>query len=75
MLGLTTIKKEYEEVNGFAKQQLTIGSKQPVHQHKECNNCNEMKPPEGGIQLSHTKWYCAACWAGRSSRRTSNKGK
>jgi hypothetical protein len=62
-------------VNGFAKQQLTIGSKQPVHQHKECTHCNEMKPPEGGIQLSHTKWHCAACWAGRASRRTPNKGK
>jgi len=46
-------------VNGFAKQQLSIGSKQPVHQHKECNNCNEMKPPEGGIQLNHAKWRTA----------------
>jgi hypothetical protein len=28
-----------------------------------------MKPPEGGIQMSHTKWHCAACWATRITRR------
>jgi len=52
-------------MNGFVKRQLDIGSTQPVHKYKECNACNEMKPPEGGIQLSHTKWHCARCWANR----------
>lgn len=61
-------------MNGFAKQQLEIGSKQPTHKFKECNQCNEMKPPEGGIQLGHTKWHCASCWACRASRRPANKG-
>ena len=50
-------------MNGFIKQQLSIGGKQPVHQTKECNKCNEMKVPEGGIQMSQNKWYCAGCWA------------
>jgi hypothetical protein len=62
-------------MNGFANQQLSIGSKQPVHQYKECNNCNETKPPEGGIQLNHIKWLCAACWAGRAYKKSTIKGK
>ena len=56
-------------MNGFVKQQLDIGAKQPLHQLKECNQCNELKPPEGGIQMSHTKWHCAGCWATRVTRR------
>lgn len=56
-------------MNGFVKQQLEIGSKQPIHQLKECNKCNEIKPPEGGIQMSPSKWYCAGCWTNRATRR------
>ena len=52
-------------MSGFAKQQLEIGSKQPVHKHKLCNKCEEMKPPEGGIQMNPSKWHCAACWVRR----------
>ena len=50
-------------MNGFAKQQMDIGSRQPIHPLKLCNKCEEKRPPEGGIQLSPSKWYCAACWA------------
>jgi len=56
-------------VSGFAKQQLEIGSKQPVHKHKLCNKCEEMKPPEGGIQMNPSKWYCAVCWTKRTTTR------
>ena len=56
-------------MNGFAKQQLEIGSKQPTHKFKLCGRCEESKPPEGGIQMNPTKWYCAACWAHRATRR------
>ena len=52
-------------MNGFVAQQLTLGSKQPIHKLKQCNKCDEMKPPEGGIQMSPTKWHCASCWAKR----------
>jgi hypothetical protein len=52
-------------MSGFAKQQLEIGSKQPVHKHKLCNKCEEMKPPEGGVQMSPSKWHCAPCWVKR----------
>lgn len=56
-------------MNGFVKQQLDIGAKQPLHRMKECNKCNEMRPPEGGIQMNHTKWHCAACWTSRVTKR------
>lgn len=49
----------------FVKQHLDIGSKQPVHQMKLCDKCNETKPPEGGIQMNPNKWYCAPCWTKR----------
>lgn len=60
-------------MNGFVRRQLAIGSTQPVHKLKECSQCNEMKPPEGGIQMNHTRWHCARCWAnGIISRKLKN---
>jgi len=56
-------------MNGFVKQQLDIGSKQPLHKYKECSRCNEAKPPEGGVQMNHIKWYCAGCWTNMATRR------
>jgi hypothetical protein len=62
-------------MNGFVRQQLAIGSKQPFHRYKECSQCNEMKPPEGGIQMSQTKWHCVVCWANRVTRRNLKNAK
>ena len=38
-----------------------------VHGHKLqlCNKCALMKPPEGGVEMSATKWLCASCWTNR----------
>lgn len=57
-------------MNGFVAQQLTLGNKQQMHQLKHCNKCDEKRPPEGGIQMSPTKWHCAACWTRRAIRRS-----
>jgi hypothetical protein len=59
-------------MSGFVKQQLDIGSKQPQHQYKVCNKCESMKPPEGGIQMSPSKWHCALCWTKRATVRNLN---
>jgi hypothetical protein len=59
-------------MSGFAKQQLAFGRNQPVHKYKLCNKCEEMKPPEGGIQMNPSKWYCAACWVKRAVVRNLN---
>jgi len=36
--------------------------------HRECDKCRKTKPPEGGIEMSPTKWVCYGCWVQR--RRT-----
>jgi len=60
-------------MNGFVKQQLSLTGMQPsAHQFKQCNKCDLAKPPEGGIQLSLNKWYCASCWANKATRRPKN---
>ena len=57
-------------MSGFVKQQLEIGGRQPVHQNKLCDKCEILKPPEGGIQMSPSKWYCAHCWTKRTLARS-----
>jgi formylmethanofuran dehydrogenase subunit E len=53
----------------FYKQQLTLNSTQPVHKYKLCGKCNEMRAPEGGVEMSPTKWVCVACWISRKTRK------
>jgi hypothetical protein len=60
-------------MNGFVKQQLSLTGMQPsAHQFKQCDKCDLAKPPEGGIQMSLNKWYCASCWANKATRRPKN---
>jgi len=40
---------------------LGLNGNQPVHKLRSCNNCDGIKPPEGGIDMGH-KWICQACW-------------
>lgn len=32
---------------------------------KLCTKCGNSRPPEGGIELSRTRWVCAKCWIRR----------
>ena len=57
-------------MNGFKTHNLDIGSNQPVHRYKLCNKCEEMKPPEGGVEMSSTRWLCMGCWSSRTSLRS-----
>lgn len=60
-------------MNGFVKQQLDLNGMQPnTHQFKQCDKCDQHKPPEGGIQMSLNKWYCAGCWTNKVTRRPKN---
>jgi hypothetical protein len=57
-------------MNGFVKQQLDLNGMQPnLHRFKQCGKCEVAKPPEGGVQMNHSKWYCASCWTLRATRR------
>jgi hypothetical protein len=44
----------------------------PVRANKMqiCSKCLKEKPPEGGVEMSATKWVCASCWTNRAIRRT-----
>lgn len=47
----------------FAKHQVSLtGSRVNGHPFKLCHRCEEKKPPEGGVQTSPQRWYCAVCW-------------
>ena len=60
-------------MNGFVKRQLSLNGIQPqTHQFKQCDKCQQDKPPEGGIQMSLNKWYCAGCWTNKVTRRPKN---
>jgi hypothetical protein len=60
-------------MNGFVKRQLDLnGIQTQTHQFKQCDKCTQQKPPEGGIQMSLNKWYCAGCWTNRITRRPKN---
>ena len=54
----------------FVQNGLTLpNSAKHVSQSRLCSKCGEMRLPEGGIQMSPEKWYCAACWIKRTIRR------
>ena len=60
-------------MNGFVKQQLSLnGIQLQTHQFKQCDKCTQQRPPEGGIQMSLNKWYCAGCWTNRATKRPKN---
>jgi hypothetical protein len=37
----------------------------PAHLFRDCAKCRESRPPEGGIQMSESRWMCAVCWTKR----------
>ena len=43
-----------------------------VHGHRLrlCNKCEEIKPPEGGVQMSVARLICASCWTDRETRKS-----
>jgi hypothetical protein len=55
---------------------LGLNGNQPVHKLRCCNKCDEVKPPEGGIDMGH-KWICQSCWIakkiGRHQRSTNDQ--
>lgn len=36
---------------------------------KHCDQHKALVPPEGGIQLTPSKWMCASCWVKFNARR------
>lgn len=56
----------------FAKQQLKLpGSGIQGQKYKTCAKCSKDQPPEGGIEMSPTRWVCVLCW----TRKAQSKGR
>lgn len=55
--------------SNFVNNHLSIGSEQPVHKSRLCNKCEEMRLPEGGVQMNPARWICASCWTNRVTGR------
>jgi hypothetical protein len=56
----------------FTKHQLKLpGSAKTAQNYKTCSVCEKDQPPEGGIEMSPTRWVCVVCW----TRQTKKKGK
>ena len=48
---------------------LNDDAPRPSHKFKLCDKCLKSKPPEGGIEMSKTKWICAVCWTRKAILR------
>jgi hypothetical protein len=47
----------------FAANQISLrGSHINGQPFKLCHRCEERRAPEGGVQASPHRWYCAVCW-------------
>ncbi len=47
----------------FTKHQLKLaGSTKTGDRYKTCARCEKEQPPEGGVELSPTRWICVVCW-------------
>lgn len=44
------------------------GSRTQLQPLKMCANHKELKPPEGGCQLTPKRWVCSRCWLAISRR-------
>lgn len=43
------------------------------HPLKMCAKCKELRVPEGGIEMTQSKWICGACWALKITTRKTAK--
>jgi hypothetical protein len=47
----------------FTKHQLKLPGSPPLGQkYKHCATCKQDKPPEGGVEMSPTRFVCVVCW-------------
>ena len=53
--------------SNFVNNHVRLNGNVHGHKLKLCNKCEEMKPPEGGVQMSAARWICASCWTDRET--------
>ena len=55
--------------SNFVNNHIRLNGNNHAHKLQLCSKCNQMKPPEGGVEMSATKWVCASCWTDRVTGR------
>jgi hypothetical protein len=55
--------------SNFVNNHIRLNGNVHGHKLKLCNKCEEVKPPEGGVQMSAARWICASCWTDRETGR------
>jgi len=51
--------------SNFVNNHIRLNGNMHGHKLQLCNKCEEKKPPEGGVQMSASRWICASCWTNR----------
>ena len=53
----------------FTRHQIKLpGSAIHGQKYKTCAKCEKEQPPEGGIDMSPTRWVCVVCWTRRTQK-------
>jgi hypothetical protein len=55
--------------SNFVNNHIRLNGNCHAHKLRLCNKCEEMRPPEGGVQMSAARWICASCWTNRETGR------
>ena len=55
--------------SNFVNNHVRLNGNCHGHKLKFCNKCEEIKPPEGGVQMSAARWICASCWTNWETSR------
>ena len=64
-----------EMKSNFVNNHLRLNGNCYAHKLRLCNKCEEMRPPEGGVQMSAARWICASCWTNRETGRQLKEGR
>ena len=55
--------------SNFVNNHLRLNGNCYAHKLQMCSKCMKEKPPEGGVEMSATRWICASCWTDRETGR------
>lgn len=55
--------------SNFVNNHVRLNGNCHGHKLQLCNKCAMEKPPEGGVEMSATRWLCASCWTDKITSR------
>ena len=64
-----------EMKSNFVNNHVRLNGNMYAHKMQMCSRCLREKPPEGGVEMSATRWICASCWTDRETGRQLKEGR